>query len=154
MALLGEVDAVTQLDCWWVENGDAAEGEAGERFMAKFPQITCLKELDEAYPGAKFVLNWRETGKWIHSVDRYWRLREVLVSADIPGLPSGKGGDDAELGRWYEDHNRRVRQYFADRDPGTFLELQLEEGNDVLQKRLEAFLEAEVQWGHYNAAYR
>lgn len=150
------VNAVTQMDCWWLEDSEeSAEGTARpapkrRRAYGHFPQISLLEALDSAYPGAKFILNVRDSRRWLHSVKNYGPLHEILVSADLPGLPSGVG-EDQQLIDWYEAHTSRVRSHFAGRGPDVFLEFRLEEDSATIQSRLEALLGEPVEWGHHNA---
>lgn len=172
------VNAITQMDCWWIEeepvetevatgNSDpdrplethkiqpTAQDGTSRKFKKKsyglFPQITLLEELDTRYPDAKFILNVRETKEWLRSSKAYGCFWGVLVDADIPGLPHGVGADDQDLANWYESHIERVRCHFADRESSKFLEIALEEGDAAIRAHLEAFLGTEVVWGHHNA---
>ena len=83
------------------------------------------KELDEAYPGAKFILTIRPDGDWLRSVERhfqheynpyrhYWdtngtthRLHSALFGR--------KTFDRAVFAERYRRHNIEVMQYFAQR---------------------------------------
>jgi len=147
LALLpGWVNAVTQMDCWWIE--EVSEGPQLAR--SHFPQVTLLERLAESYPTAKFILNFRDTDSWLRSVATYGPMRQILREAEVPGLPSGEGGEDRELALWFEQHVERVRAYFAQRDPDALMEMRLEEGDEVLKARLEGFLGVEVTWGCHN----
>lgn len=156
------VNAVTQMDCWWVdweekEKEEASAEEEKERnefeysAAALFPQMLILEELDKAYPNAKFILNMRDARGWLRSVDAYGRLREILEKADLPGLSRGKGGKDEELLEWFEGHSARVRRHFKGREGSSLLAFSLEEGNAAIAERLEAFLGFPLEWGQHNA---
>lgn len=144
------VDAITQMDCWWMDwknkDGEAFEPAA----TALFPQILILEELDRAYPSARFILSTRDARSWLRSVDTYGHLREILVRAELPGLPSGQGAQDEELIAWFNGHTDRVRTYFAGREASKLLEFSLEEGDDAVAGKLEAFLGIPTEWGHHN----
>ena len=132
------------MDCWYIEGGTS------ECAYGLFPQITHLEQLTAAYPEAKFILNYREARSWLGSVSTYGPMRRILTEADLPGLASGVGQNDDDLLQWFEEHTIRVRSHFEDCAPGMFLEVSLEEGDEILQKRLSQFLGAEVEWGCYN----
>jgi len=147
------VNAVTQMDCWWIDpiyeqttDGDKCQPRA----HGIFPQITMLENLDHAFPGGKFILNTRDARQWLKSVKAYGPLQQILIEADLPGLPAGKGGEDEDLVLWFEDHVNRVRKYFSGRDDGSFTEFALEEGNEVIKKRLDSFLGVDLEWGCHN----
>ena len=129
MALLPQwVNAVTQMDCWWID-GDSPETE---RCYAHFPQITLLDNLVSSYPAARFILCYRSTESWLRSVTAYGPMRRILNDADLPGLPSGVGSDE-DLGHWFEDHIKRVRHYFETSElAGALLELELEKDDQFL----------------------
>lgn len=136
------VDAVTQMDCWWLDE------ESGYKDAhAIFPQMTLLEELDGAYPDAKYILNTRSPCDWLRSVTAYGPLRRILEDAELPGLPQGAGSEDRELLDWFEAHALRVRRRFAG---GRLLEIALEEGDAAIHAKLEAFLGLPLEWGHHN----
>lgn len=153
------VNAVTQMDCWWLDyEPEGKHSSARPKKEARslcahglFPQIALLKELTDAYPGAKFILNIRDARAWVRSVDTYGHLRRILTEADLPGLPRGVGGDDDDLAAWFEGHAERVRRHFTGRKACTLLEMKLEEGDEQIKARLEAFLGRELEWGRHNA---
>lgn len=140
------VNAVTQMDCWWVNWEERAP-----RAVAVFPQMAILEELDRAYPDAKFILNTRDVRRWLQSVNTYGRLREILIEADLPGLPRGVGMADSELESWFEEHSARVRRQFAGREGTSLLAVSLEDDDSVIRKSLEKFLGTSLTWGHHNA---
>ena len=94
--------------------------------ISYWPQITLLRELDYQYPGSRFILNSRPIQDHIESISHWGNLRERLIDSSIPGLPPGKGGTDEELGKWIENHNQGVRDYFQGRGQD-FMEMKLGE---------------------------
>jgi len=90
------------------------------------PWCFIYKELDEKYPGSKFILTLRSTEKWIKSqVDHFTQtrpMREWIYGAGCP-----KGNEDIYIAR-YERHNQEVLEYFKDR-PDDLLVLRLTEGD-------------------------
>eukprot|EP00747_Dinoflagellata_sp_TGD_P209782 gnl/TRDRNA2_/TRDRNA2_83155_c0_seq2.p1 gnl/TRDRNA2_/TRDRNA2_83155_c0~~gnl/TRDRNA2_/TRDRNA2_83155_c0_seq2.p1 ORF type:complete len:326 (+),score=41.35 gnl/TRDRNA2_/TRDRNA2_83155_c0_seq2:79-1056(+) len=142
------VNAVTQMDCWWIEDSKQ-EGEF-ECAHGYFPQMTLLEQLDTTYPHAGFILNLRNAHEWLRSVETYGPLRRILAEADLPGLPGKAGSEDEELLTWFEEHTARVRHHFAGCEAGKFLEISLDEEDHDLKEKLEAFLQVPVEWGHHN----
>ena len=90
------------------------------------PWAALFRELDEAFPGSRFILVERDENKWLHSAsthfgDKYIALHEWLY---------GKGvmdGNEALYLERYKKHNEEVRAYFGDRED--FMEFSIEQGN-------------------------
>lgn len=88
-----------------------------------------FRELDEAFPGAKFILTTREPNAWFASIDRHFGEAATELNAFAYGrahVPA-RGNKD----HWIETmtrHNGAVRAYFADR-PNDLLEMSLADGN-------------------------
>lgn len=92
-----------------------------------FPLI--FRELDEAFPGAKFILTQRETERWFASVLKHFgkkpnARRKLIYGEDAP-FPDGNKERYCAV---YEAHNSDVREYFSDRSED-LLVLNLEEGH-------------------------
>merc|ERR1712224_581750 len=145
------VNAITQMDCWWLEEDTSASPEQLLKAYGHFPQINMLEELDRNYPDAKFILNTRDADKWLQSVSTYGPLRQILRDADIPGLPIGKGETDQELIEWFQNHIVRVREYFGDQCEDRFLEFSIDDADAESERRLRHFLGVPISWGHENA---
>eukprot|EP00811_Abedinium_folium_P026900 NODE_4017_length_1947_cov_6.550549.p1 GENE.NODE_4017_length_1947_cov_6.550549~~NODE_4017_length_1947_cov_6.550549.p1 ORF type:complete len:630 (-),score=157.17 NODE_4017_length_1947_cov_6.550549:56-1756(-) len=117
LAYLNGADAVAQMDgLVWDKSSDDAHGGDGT-VLGMFPQITMLEELYDAYPNAAFILNVRNLQAWAASIAAWTDgdLIARLVVADLPGLPSGKGGTTEELVDWLQSHTARVRAFFTER---------------------------------------
>ena len=84
-----------------------------------------LSLIRAAHPDCLFLLNTRDPKKICSSIDRWPSLRERIVRASIPGLPSRMGEKDEEIIAWIENHYAACRRYFAG-DP-KFLELDIED---------------------------
>lgn len=85
--------------------------------------------LDEAFPGSRFVLTWREPERWWRSVET-WLLRTHPEDGGkkrryLTQLKASRI-DRAEFLAAYEAHNAAVRAYFAGRDD--FLAINFERG--------------------------
>jgi hypothetical protein len=91
------------------------------------PWPLLFRELDERFPGSRFVLTVRDPQRWIESVvghfgDSSTPMREWIY--DGHGAP--RGNEDLYLER-FERHNREVREYFSARR-GDLLEMNIEAG--------------------------
>ena len=91
--------------------------------MTDTPCANFAKELIEAYPEAKVVLNTRDVDKWMNSVERsIWAILETPTWGIIRFLSFGKLGIPTQVLRmimedWTDGdwHNReKVRQFYYD----------------------------------------
>lgn len=94
-----------------------------------FPWPLIYRQLDERYPGSKFVLTTRRNSQvWLDSQKRHAyhsgprRHRRLIYGYEMPHRQP-----QAYIER-YERHNAEVRQYFRDR-PGDLLEVCWETGS-------------------------
>ncbi|MBI1733490.1 MAG: hypothetical protein HYR49_12095 [Gammaproteobacteria bacterium] len=92
------------------------------------PWPLLYREMDARYPGSRFILTTRPTGKWIRSVVHYFADRHTPMREWIYGAGRGCpiGNEDVYIAR-YERHNREVREYFTNR-PADLLEMAITEG--------------------------
>jgi sulfotransferase family protein len=90
------------------------------------PWPVLYRELDERYPGSKFVLTVRPTDAWIRSAVGHFGTVDRPMEAWIYGVGCPEGNEDVYVER-YERHNREVIEYFAER-PDDFLVLRVTEG--------------------------
>lgn len=93
------------------------------------PWPLMFRELDEAFPGSKFILTMRETDRWYQSIAGHfganpYHIQQLTYGDDAPAPV----GHEARYKQVYDAHNERVRAYFADR-PETLLEFWLERGD-------------------------
>lgn len=93
------------------------------------PWPILYRELDAAFPGAKFIHVTRDTDAWIASATKDFGARPNALREVIYGSRHPVGHEAAWVAR-YERHNAEVRAYFADR-PDDCLFLRLEDGLDV-----------------------
>jgi hypothetical protein len=106
----------------WVDNPNIAEDvyqiafEFANRFDAfqDNPWPILYKELDQEFPGSKFILTLRPSGEWIRSVVKHFDERETPMREWIYGVGRPKGNENVYIAR-YERHNREVLEYFKDR---------------------------------------
>lgn len=98
-----------------------------------WPWLLLYKQLDEAFPGSKFVLTWRQPEKWIKSyanmLDKQGEATPQMneIRQILYGLPFPDVTEQQLLDR-YERHNQAVRSHFADR-PDDLLIVNWEEGD-------------------------
>lgn len=132
LALLDEFDAVTEMSV-------ASKG------LSLWPQTDwgLLDAIRRHHPGAKFTLSHRDPAALIGSMLGWSNLgKSRLPAQNIPGLPAGWGGSEAELARWVEGHYAFCRQVFRG-DPD-FLEYDL--ADPQAPQRIGAFLGLDLPW--------
>lgn len=93
------------------------------------PWPLMFSELDQKFPGSKFILTVRNTDRWYRSIanhfgDNPYHIQQLTYGDDAPAPV----GHEARYREIYEAHNEAVRSYFADR-PHDFLEFRLESGH-------------------------
>jgi hypothetical protein len=105
--------------------------------LVDLPIPLLFKELDQAYPGSKFILTVRSEGKWIRSVRSHWdpernRFRTAWNTDPFTHrihkeLYGQKGFDEAVFLERYRRHSREVLDYFAYR-PADLLVMNMDAG--------------------------
>ena len=80
------------------------------------PWPVLYRELDERFPGSKFVLTRRPPENWIQSQVKDFATTETPMRRWIYGEDAGcpEGNEETYIAR-YERHNREVLDYFKDR---------------------------------------
>lgn len=103
----GIADKVHEMAYAMVENFDAFEDN---------PWPVLYKELDQRFPGSKFILTRRPAEAWIRSQVKDFALAETPMRRWIYGEDAGcpEGNEETYVAR-YERHNREVLEYFRDR---------------------------------------
>jgi hypothetical protein len=102
------------------------------------PWPILYRELDQRFPGSKFVLTRRPTESWILSQVKDFASTETPMRRWIYGANAGcPQGNEAIYVARYERHNREVQEYFAAR-PDDLLIIDLP--NDDGWSRLCPFL--------------
>ena len=92
------------------------------------PWAALFRELDERYPGSKFILTERDEAAWLKSAAAHFGDTPIPLHGWLYGQESLRGNEGLYLDR-YRQHNREVRQYFADR-PDDLLILRLGNGDE------------------------
>ena len=105
--------------------------DAMEKFDAAedMPWPHFFRELDEAFPGSKFILTVRDTDAWFQSLDNHFGHQSTELNAFAYGRDHARARGHKE--HWtnvYQAHNDAVRDYFQAR-PGDLLELNLGNGD-------------------------
>ena len=115
-----------------------------ERFDAfeDNPWPILYKELDERFPGSKFILTRRPAEAWIRSQVKDFAATQTPMRRWIYGENAGcpEGNENVYIER-YERHNREVLEYFRDR-PGDLLVMDIPD--DAGWKKLCEFLGHDV----------
>jgi hypothetical protein len=91
------------------------------------PWFLVFKELDEIYPGAKFIFTYRDEESWYKSArGRFGSLRRVQKEI-IYGKGKGLMEDKEHSIKQYQKHNNEVLEYFKDR-PNDLLKIDITKG--------------------------
>lgn len=90
-----------------------------------WPQF--YKELDEQFPGSKFVLTLRDPDRWLRSVVKHFGRKRIPTHEYIYGVRCAKGNERVLLD-YYNRHNQEVQEHFADR-PGDLLVMDISKGD-------------------------
>lgn len=115
------------------------------------PWPIIYRDIDECYPGSKFVLTLRPIEKWIKSLVRHFGDASTPMREWIYGVGSPEGNEDIYIAR-YEKHNAEVIEYFQNR-PDDLLIFHITEGDGwaelchFLGKKIPA-----LQFPHENKA--
>lgn len=118
--------------------------------MKDTPWPLLYREMDELYPGSKFILIIRDTDKWIASAVKDFASFPNSIHKLIYGVSFPAGNEQIWRNR-YERHNREVQEYFCDR-PDDLLVLHLDKG-EVGWGPVCSFLGLDVpdeDWPHAN----
>lgn len=107
--------------------------------LEDWPWPLLYREIDERFPGAKFVLTTRTSADvWYRSLcNMAVRIGPLPLFENLVYGSSMPHGRRAEHIRIYDEHNESVEQYFRDR-PGKLLKLTWGAGDEAL--KLAGFL--------------
>ncbi len=101
-----------------------------------------FRDLDAAFPGAKFILTVRDPEKWFASIEGHFGANDGEMQAFVYGRDAAApAGNKARYLETLAAHEAAVRAHFAER-PGDLLVIDLEAGDGW--ERLCAFLKAPV----------
>lgn len=129
--------------------------EIAEQFDAfqDNPWPLLYREIDQRYPGSRFILTLRPTEDWIKSQISHFRDKTTPMRKWIYGAGCPLGNEEIYVAR-YERHNKDVLSYFNNR-PGDFLVLTLGSGGEW--RKLCEFLNAPIPdapFPHANSSAR
>lgn len=138
----------------WTAERLAAEGAAlCIRTMKEFdaaqdmPWPVFFRELDDAFPGSKFILTVRDAERWFSSIEGHFGANADEMQAFVYGRDAAApAGNRARYLEIYRRHERDVRAHFVDR-PGDLLVMDLERGEGW--KELCGFLGAPIPAGPF-----
>jgi hypothetical protein len=126
-SIYGQDDALDELRRSYVARGlEIAETVDAVQDM---PWPLIFRELDAAFPGARFILTWRETDRWLASIRSHFGSNPAVLQALTYGPDAAYPvGHEDRYRDVYERHNAEVRAHFRDR-PGDLLEMNLSHGD-------------------------
>ncbi len=123
------------------------------------PYFRIWREIYAMYPDARYILTVRDEEPWIASCVAFFHNRRIRpMRAWMFGPHADPSRDEQSRQAWldaYRAHNRAVREFFAARPGGQFLEL--DPTRERGWQRLCAFLQAPVPtqpWPHANPGRR
>ncbi len=90
------------------------------------PWPLVFRELDEQFPGSRFVLTVRNTDQWLASVVQHFGGKTTPMRTWIYGVGDPVGNEEVYRRR-IEEHNQEVSAYFRDR-PDDLLVLRIADG--------------------------
>ena len=114
------------------------------------PWPILYRQMDEVFPGSRFIHIKRDRDVWIQSAIKDFGQNPNAMRKLIYGAPFPKGNESIWLER-YDRHNSDVQAYFADR-PNDFISLDLDKG-EVNWENVCGFLGESVPnapWPHAN----
>lgn len=104
------------------------------------PWPILFRELDQEWPGSRFILTLREENSWIRSVVRHFGSTPHQMQRWIYGVDFPAGNENIFLNR-YRQHNDDVLEYFKDRQSDLLI---VEIGAEDPWKDVCMFLSAEI----------
>ena len=123
------------------------------------PVARVYRELDQAYPGSKFILTTRPLDKWMSSMRRMRASFTLLMALPkvrqlAHDLGTASFRDERALANGFLNHNRSVREYFGPRIGKDLLVLDVSAAD--AWERMCRFLgheTAQRAFPHYNRGY-
>ena len=92
-----------------------ALNEAGKyEALQDVPWAALYKELDQTYPGSKFVLTVRDDDKWLNSASKHFKNTDFKLHEWLYGNGILIGNEELYIKR-YRKHYKEVKEYFKDR---------------------------------------
>lgn len=117
------------------------QGDFSKDYLTEWDAVTdnpisvFYPQLDERYPGSKFILTLRERDAWLASTKKQWSKRKDLTPDALAfrtrvrtAVYGSTGWSESSFSRVAETHERDARQYFRDR-PDDFLVMNVFQGD-------------------------
>jgi hypothetical protein len=102
------------------------------------PWAALYRELDEAFPGSKFILVERDEERWLHSAKTHFADAQIPMHEWLYGEGVLEGNEALYLER-YRRHYAEVRDYFSDRQDDILdFSLERDDGWEKLCRFLDA----------------
>ena len=79
------------------------------------PWPLLYRQMDEAFPGSKFILTLRSEEQWINSQVKHFGKKSTPMRQWIYGVGCPEGNESVYLQR-YREHNGEVQEYFRNRE--------------------------------------
>lgn len=100
--------------------------------VTNLPMATYFRELDQRYPGSKFILTNRDVDPWLESIERQFSKNAYPDSQFDRDIRLAQYGvitfNEARFRRIHAEHQSAVAEYFADR-PDDLLQMNVFEGD-------------------------
>jgi Sulfotransferase domain len=118
-------------------------------FFSDNPWPLLYRQLDNHFPGSRFIFTRRDDTSWLNSILKYTgsqrtRMRQLIYGY---GNPAGHGDAYREI---YRRHNTNVLEYFRNRKD--LLVIDIESDNRKIAGDLERFLDLESRGVLFPAA--
>jgi len=92
------------------------------------PQWEFLPEIYRQFPNATWILNLRDSRRWLDSIDRWKDLRKRFIDLHYPpDFFRGKGSDDEDMIKFYNLQAQRVRDFVIKHPSLTLVEVQIDD---------------------------
>lgn len=91
------------------------------------PWPVLYQELDQWFPGSKFILTTRSSDAWIRSVKKHFKGHRIPAHEWIYGVSTALGNGSTYIQR-FQEHNRAVLEYFQNR-PDDLLVMNIPKGD-------------------------
>jgi len=129
-----------------------------ERLFANYPgqkielpiyAFERFKELDQQYPGSRFILNKRDPGNWLRSRKNFLNSGYFFCIHGDDAHQNEQELDECWMNHW-NSHQKLVLEYFSGR-PESFLEFDIEKDSPMKLVRFFDDLNLDAgHWGHHN----
>lgn len=96
------------------------------------PWAALYRELDQRYPGSRFILTERDEAGWLNSARKHFKNMDIPLHEWLYGKGRLVGNEDLYLQK-FRQHNKDVREFFAQRTQDLLvMNLQKGDGWDAL----------------------